>query len=50
MLIAILVVALVLALAGWRPAYNYGGYYGGFGWVGSLLVLLLILYVLGVLR
>lgn len=50
MLITVLVVLLILALVGGFPAYNRWGYPGGFGWVGALLVVLVILYLLGVLR
>lgn len=49
MLTTVLIVLLVLALVGWVPAYNRYSYTGGFGWIGTLLIVLLILYLLGVL-
>lgn len=50
MLITILVVLLVLALIGGVPVYNRWGVSGGAGWVGTLLVVLLILWIVGALR
>lgn len=47
MLITIVVVLLVLALVGGLPMHTRYGYAGSGGWIGTLLVILLILWLFG---
>jgi hypothetical protein len=47
MLLLLIIIVLILALGGGFPMYTRYGYPGGIGFVGALVLILVLLYVFG---